>query len=41
MSLVLTGRAQAIQKVRAELKARALPRPIATKAWSLGKVGLD
>ncbi|MBZ5709193.1 siderophore-interacting protein [Nannocystis pusilla] len=41
-SLVLTGRAQAIQKVRAGLKARALPRPIANKAyWSLGKIGLD
>jgi NADPH-dependent ferric siderophore reductase len=41
-SLVLTGRAQAIQKVRAELKARALPRPIANKAyWSLGKAGPD
>jgi ferric-chelate reductase (NADPH) len=40
--LVLTGRAQAIQGVRAAVKARSLPRPAATKAyWSLGKAGLD
>ena len=41
-NLILTGRAQAIQKLRAALKERALPRPIATRAyWSLGKPGLD
>ena len=41
-SLVLTGRAQAIQGVRAGLRARALPRPAGTRAyWSLGKTGLD
>lgn len=40
--LVLTGRARAIQLVRAGIKARGLPRPAATAAyWSLGKVGLD
>lgn len=40
--LLLTGRAQAIQGVRAGLRARSLPRPVGTKAyWSLGKAGLD
>lgn len=41
-SLLLTGRAQAIQGVRAACKAQVLPRPADTRAyWSLGKVGLD
>lgn len=40
--LYLTGRAQAIQGVRAGLKARGLPSPTGTRAyWSLGKRGLD
>lgn len=40
--LLLTGRAQAIQGVRAACKAKALPSPAATRAyWSLGKAGLD
>lgn len=41
-ALYLTGRAQAIQGVRAGLKVRALASPKATRAyWSLGKRGLD
>lgn len=41
-SLVLTGRAQGIQGVRAGLKARSLRSPAGTRAyWSAGKVGLD
>ncbi|KSB89073.1 hypothetical protein AS593_04035 [Caulobacter vibrioides] len=42
-SFVLTGRAAAIQKVRGELKRRAVaPRRILTKAyWAKGKAGLD
>jgi NADPH-dependent ferric siderophore reductase len=41
-SLLLTGRAQAIQEVRAACKTLVLPRPAGTRAyWSLGKVGLD
>ena len=40
--LLLTGRAQAIQGVRAACKAGSLPSPAATRAyWSLGKAGLD
>lgn len=41
-SLLLTGRAQAIQGVRAACKAQVLPAPAGTRAyWSLGKAGLD
>lgn len=41
-SLLLTGRAQAIQAVRAALKARSLPAATANRAyWSAGKTGLD
>jgi NADPH-dependent ferric siderophore reductase len=41
-SLLLTGRAQAIQGVRAGLKARSLPSSTGNRAyWSLGKRGLD
>lgn len=41
-SLLLTGRAQAIQGVRAAIKAQALPASAGTRAyWSLGKAGLD
>jgi len=41
-SLLLTGRAQAIQRVRAGLKALSLPAPTANRAyWSAGKTGLD
>lgn len=40
--LLLTGRAQAIQAVRAGLKRRAVSAPSAVRAyWSLGRVGLD
>lgn len=41
-SLLLTGRAQAIQGIRAGLKARSLPTSTSNRAyWSLGKRGLD
>jgi NADPH-dependent ferric siderophore reductase len=40
--LLLTGRAQSIQSVRALLRTANGPRPDATKAyWAVGKVGLD
>lgn len=41
-TLLLTGRAQAIQGVRAGLKARAVSAASSNRAyWSAGKVGLD
>jgi ferric-chelate reductase (NADPH) len=40
--LVMTGKAQSIQALRAKLRADGLTPPVQTKAyWSVGKTGLD
>ncbi|ADO72535.1 siderophore-interacting protein [Stigmatella aurantiaca] len=40
--LVLTGKAQSIQALRARLRSEGLPSPTQVKAyWSVGKTGLD